>query len=75
MRKDKRHITDNLLKLRQKHRESNSEFADRVGVPIDTLRNVLNGHNNPSLDTLILLSDKLKISMDDLCTEGAIKST
>ena len=72
--KDKRDpnlIYDNLrMLIRTKYKMTNREFCEKVvKVPHTSLKGVLDGLQNPRLDTLINLANRTKTSLDWLCSE------
>ena len=69
MKKRKEYVLDNLLTLQLKMGVTNAEFSEKIGLSGGTFKNLLDGSNNPSLDTLLIISENLGVSMDALCSE------
>ena len=70
MKKRKEFILDNLLTVQRKTGLGNFEFAAKIGLSSGTFKNLLDGSNNPSLDTLITISENLGLSLDSLCSKN-----
>ncbi|MEU1554331.1 helix-turn-helix transcriptional regulator [Streptomyces scabiei] len=51
--------------LRKDHGVKGSTIARRTGIPESTLSTWAQGHNQPSLEKLILVADVLGCSLDD----------
>jgi len=46
-----------------------AEFAKKAGMSEQTLKNILNGSNNPQFKTAVKIADAFKVSLDWLCSE------
>lgn len=61
---------DYLTKLRERKEQShmtNSEIAERSGIPMPTVTKILNGSTaNPSVETLARIAQALGTSLDEL---------
>lgn len=68
-KKRKEYILDNLLTIQRQAKENNAEFSERAGLSYGTFKNLLDGSSNPGLDTLLVVSEHLNVSMDSLCSE------
>ena len=63
-----KNLSKNLKKIRNNAGLSMSDFAKRLDLPLSTLWDVEN-RNNSSLPTLILISEKLGMSIDVLLSD------
>lgn len=70
MKKRKGFILDNLITIQLKSGLSNSLFCKTIGLSSGTFKNLIDGVNSPSLETLITISENLGVSMDSLCSEN-----
>lgn len=59
-------IKDKLLQIRKKSGMSQEEFANKIFVSRQTVSNWENGKFYPDIETLIIISDTFKISLDNL---------
>lgn len=60
-------FSDNLKSLRQSLLLTQKEFSKRVGITPSTISAYEKGEKNPTLDTLIKISQEFNISLDELC--------
>lgn len=68
-KKRKEYVLDNLLTIQRQMDVNNAEFSEKIGLSGGTFKNLIDGSNNPSLDTLLIISENLGVSMDSLCSE------
>lgn len=59
-------IGQNIKYLRNKHKYSQQELADKLAVPRSSLSDYERGHTQVSIEGLIRLSDIFDVSIDDL---------
>lgn len=59
-------IRDRLISLRQQHKLTQQEMADRVGLHVNQIRRYETGHAQPSLDALKKIAVALRITLDEL---------
>ena len=59
-------ITDNLLLIREERGENKKEFASFLEIPYRSYVNYEIGAQQPSLETLISICNKLGISLSNL---------
>lgn len=55
-----------LRELRQENEYSQEELAKRAGIDRKTVNRIENGHFSPSIATLFLLCDALRVKAADL---------
>ena len=56
-----------LRRLREGKKLSQEEVADYAGISFSSLNTIENGKVNPTLATLIAISESLKTPLKDLC--------
>jgi len=60
-------LTQNIKKLRKKHKLSQEELARKAGITYSTLIKIESGVNkNPTLDTISKIADAFSVSLDEL---------
>ncbi len=59
-------LGNKILKIRKDNKMSQEEFAEILNVTRQTVSNWENGNNYPDIETLIMISDKFKVSLDIL---------
>ena len=63
----KKNILDRIKKIISDNNLSNSEFAEKIGIPKSSVTHLLSERNNPSLDVIIKISETFEhISTDYL---------
>ena len=63
----KKNILDRIKKIISDNNLSNSEFAEKIGIPKSSVTHLLSERNNPSLDVIIKISETFEdISADYL---------
>ena len=62
----KRHVSQNIIRLRKAQSIPQGELADRIGISRVQLNRIENGHNLPSVELLYAIADELGVSADDL---------
>ena len=64
---NKKNILNRIKKIILDNNLSNSEFAEKIGIPKSSVTHLLSERNNPSLDVIIKISETFKhISTDYL---------
>jgi len=64
---NKKNILNRIKKIISDNNLSNSEFAEKIGIPKSSVSHLLSERNNPSLDVIIKISEMFKdISTDYL---------
>ena len=64
---NKKNILKRIKKIIEENNLSNSEFAEKIGIPKSSVTHLLSERNNPSLDIIIKISEAFeKISTDYL---------
>ena len=64
---NKKNILNRIKKIIEENNLSNSEFAEKIGIPKSSVTHLLSERNNPSLDIIIKISEAFKnISTDYL---------
>jgi transcriptional regulator with XRE-family HTH domain len=59
-----------LRELREKNGLSQSELAERVGIPIDSIQNWEQGRTRPRIEALGKLARALGVTLDELLQES-----
>ena len=75
---NKKNILNRIKKIIEKNNLSNSEFAEKIGIPKSSVTHLLSERNNPSLDIIIKISEAFEnISTDYLIfgQENQVKPT
>ena len=75
---NKKNILNRIKKIIEENNLSNSEFAEKIGIPKSSVTHLLSERNNPSLDIIIKISEAFKnISTDYLIfgQENQVKPT
>jgi len=75
---NKKNILNRIKKIIEENNLSNSEFAEKIGIPKSSVTHLLSERNNPSLDIIIKISEAFEdISTDYLIfgQENQSKST
>jgi len=64
---NKKNILNRIKKIIEENNLSNSEFAEKIGIPKSSVTHLLSERNNPSLDIIIKISEAFEdISADYL---------
>jgi len=64
---NKKNILNRIKKIIEENNFSNSEFAEKIGIPKSSVTHLLSERNNPSLDIIIKISEAFEnISTDYL---------
>ena len=64
---NKKNILNRIKKIISDNNLSNSEFAEKIGIPKSSVTHLLSERNNPSLDVIIKISETFEnISTDYL---------
>jgi transcriptional regulator with XRE-family HTH domain len=64
---NKKNILKRIKKIIEENNLSNSEFAEKIGIPKSSVTHLLSERNNPSLDIIIKISEAFEnISTDYL---------
>ena len=64
---NKKNILNRIKKIIEENNLSNSEFAEKIGIPKSSVTHLLSERNNPSLDIIIKISEVFEdISTDYL---------
>ena len=53
---NKKNILNRIKKIIEENNLSNSEFAEKIGIPKSSVTHLLSERNNPSLDIIIKIS-------------------
>jgi len=75
---NKKNILNRIKKIIEENNLSNSEFAEKIGIPKSSVTHLLSERNNPSLDIIIKISEAFEnISTDYLIfgQENQVKAT
>ena len=75
---NKKNILNRIKKIIEENNLSNSEFAEKIGIPKSSVTHLLAERNNPSLDIIIKISEAFEnISTDYLIfgQENQVKPT
>ena len=75
---NKKNILNRIKKIIEENNLSNSEFAEKIGIPKSSVTHLLSERNNPSLDIIIKISEAFEnISTDYLIfgQENQVKQT
>ena len=75
---NKKNILIRIKKIIEENNLSNSEFAEKIGIPKSSVTHLLSERNNPSLDIIIKISEAFEnISTDYLIfgQENQVKPT
>ena len=75
---NKKNILNRIKKIIKENNLSNSEFAEKIGIPKSSVTHLLSERNNPSLDIIIKISEAFEnISTDYLIfgQENQVKPT
>ncbi len=75
---NKKNILNRIKKIIEENNLSNSEFAEKIGIPKSSVTHLLSERNNPSLDIIIKISEAFEnISTDYLIfgQEKQVKQT
>ena len=75
---NKKNILKRIKKIIEENNLSNSEFAEKIGIPKSSVTHLLSERNNPSLDIIIKISEAFEnISTDYLIfgQENQVKPT
>ncbi len=75
---NKKNILNRIKKIIEENNLSNSEFAEKIGIPKSSVTHLLSERNNPSLDIIIKISETFEnISTDYLIfgQENQVKPT
>ena len=75
---NKKNILNRIKKIIEENNLSNSEFAEKIGIPKSSVTHLLSERNNPSLDIIIKISEAFEnISTDYLIfgQENQVKPT
>ena len=54
---NKKNILNRIKKIISDNNLSNSEFAEKIGIPKSSVSHLLSERNNPSLDVIIKISE------------------
>ncbi len=65
---NKKNILNRIKKIISDNYLSNSEFAEKIGIPKSSVTHLLSERNNPSLDVIIKISE----AFDDISTDYLI---
>ena len=65
---NKKNILNRIKKIIEKNNLSNSEFAEKIGIPKSSVTHLLSERNNPSLDIIIKISE----AFEDISTDYLI---
>ena len=65
-------LSSNLINYRNKRGISNREFAEEIDISESTLRSIIERDGNTSLHTLLNISDKMGVSLDELVTNKSL---
>jgi len=65
---NKKNILNRIKKIISDNNLSNSEFADKIGIPKSSVTHLLSERNNPSLDVIIKISE----TFEDISTDYLI---
>lgn len=65
---NKKNILHRIKKIITDNNLSNSEFAEKIGIPKSSVTHLLSERNNPSLDVIIKISE----SFDDISSDYLI---
>ena len=65
---NKKNILNRIKKIISDNNLSNSEFAEKIGIPKSSVTHLLSERNNPSLDIIIKISE----TFDDISTDYLI---
>ena len=65
---NKKNILNRIKKIISDNNLSNSEFAEKIGIPKSSVTHLLSERNNPSLDVIIKISE----TFDDISTDYLI---
>ena len=65
---NKKNILNRIKKIITDNNLSNSEFAEKIGIPKSSVTHLLSERNNPSLDVIIKISE----TFDDISTDYLI---
>ena len=75
---NKKNILNRIKKIIEENNLSNSEFAEKIGIPKSSVTHLLSERNNPSLDIITKISEAFEnISTDYLIfgQENKVKTT
>ena len=75
---NKKNILNRIKKIIEENNLSNSEFAEKIGIPKSSVTHLLSERNNPSLDIIMKISEAFEnISTDYLIfgQENQVKPT
>lgn len=61
---NKKTVSERLKYLRSINKKTQKEFAEFLGIPQPSMSAYENGKNNPTIDVLIDIADKCKVSLD-----------
>ena len=65
---NKKNILNRIKKIKEENNLSNSEFAEKIGIPKSSVTHLLSERNNPSLDIIIKISE----AFEDISTDYLI---
>ena len=65
-------ISRGIKRQRRKNDMTQSELADKLGVNQSMIALYESGKRTPSVDTLIIIADIFKCSLDELCERSTI---
>ena len=65
---NKKNILNRIKKIISDNNLSNSEFAEKIGIPKSSVTHLLSERNNPSLDIIIKISE----AFEDISTDYLI---
>tara|TARA_B100001287_G_scaffold183733_1_gene154991 strand:+ start:1055 stop:1426 length:372 start_codon:yes stop_codon:yes gene_type:complete len=65
---NKKNILNRIKKIISDNNLSNSEFAEKIGIPKSSVTHLLSERNNPSLDVIIKISE----TFEDISTDYLI---
>ena len=65
---NKKNILNRIKKIIEENNLSNSEFAEKIGIPKSSVTHLLSERNNPSLDMIIKISE----AFEDISTDYLI---
>jgi len=65
---NKKIILNRIKKIIEENNLSNSEFAEKIGIPKSSVTHLLSERNNPSLDIIIKISE----AFEDISTDYLI---
>ena len=65
---NKKNILNRIKKIIEENNFSNSEFAEKIGIPKSSVTHLLSERNNPSLDIIIKISE----AFEDISTDYLI---